>query len=475
MTFGQFLSILQARKWVALAVFSLVVAVTVVVSLVLPKQYLGVSSVMVDVKPDPVSAMGFPSVALPTFMSTQVDVLSSDRVALRVIRDLKLSENAAIREQWQAETNGEGTFEQYLVDILHKSLDVRPSRDSNVISIGYKSPDARFAAGIANAFAQAYIATTLELKVDPARQFTSFFRAQTNDARDALEKAQQRLSQYQQSNGIIATDERLDVENARLNELSSQLTQLQAISAESSSRQAQARGNQADRLQEVLNNPLISGLRADLARNEAKLQELTQRLGDRHPQVVEARANITELRSRMNAEIARVSSGVGVSNDINKSREAQLRAALDAQRASVLQMKAVRDEGSVLLREVENAQRIYDNLMTRLNQAGLEAQNTQSYVNVLTVAQPPVEHASPKLLLNTALAIVLGLILAIGVALLMELSDRRVRSSEDAVAYLGLPVIGSLPTPSAKRFNPARPAALGLAQRSLALPGPGHH
>ncbi|MCX2865277.1 chain length determinant protein EpsF [Paucibacter sp. PLA-PC-4] len=475
MTFAQFLSILRARKWAALLVFSLVVATTVVVSLMLPKQYLGTASVVIDIKPDPVSATLFPGMATPGFIATQADILMSERVTLRVIRDLKLMDNAPIREQWQTEAEGAGTFEQYLIELLQKYLEVKPSLQSNVISIEYKSPSPQFAAGLANAFAQAYIATTLELRGDPARQFNSFFQAQTKDARDSLERAQQRLSAFQQDKGIIVTNERLDIESARLAELSSQLTQSQSISAESSSRQAQARGDQSDRLQEVLNNPLISGLKADLTRYEAKLQELSQRLGDKHPQVLEARANIAELRSKIDVETRRVTSGVSVSNTINKSREGQLSAALNAQRTKMLEMKAVLDEGQVLQREVQNAQSVYDNLVARLNQSALEAQNTQSYASVLTVAQPPAEHSSPKTLLNTLLAIFLGAMLAVGVALLMEMTDRRVRNPEDAVAALGLPVLGSLPVPGAKRFNPARPVGLSLAtrQRAMSLPAPG--
>ncbi|HQC99194.1 MAG TPA: Wzz/FepE/Etk N-terminal domain-containing protein, partial [Aquabacterium sp.] len=226
MTFGQFLSILRARKWAALLVFVLVVATTVGVSLVLPKQYEAGSSVVIDVKPDPISAMNFPGMGLPSFMATQVDIMTSDRVALRVIRDLKLLDNPGLREQWQTEGEGKGTIEQWLIELLTKNLTIRPSQQSNVIQISYKSPDPRFAAGLANAFATAYIATTLELRVDPAKQFSSFFVAQSKDARAALEAAQARLSDYQREKGIIAADERMDVENARLAELSSQLVQM---------------------------------------------------------------------------------------------------------------------------------------------------------------------------------------------------------------------------------------------------------
>ncbi len=472
MTFGQFLSILRARKWAALLVFVLVVATTVVVSLLLPKKYLGSASVVIDVKPDPVSMMANGAMALPGFMATQVDILSSDRVALRVIRDLKLNENAELRQQWQTEADGRGTFEQYLIEVLQKGLDIKPSRESNVIAVNYKSPSPQFAAALANAFAKSYIATTLELRADPAQSFKKLFDAQTADARDALERAQAKLSAFQQAKGIIATDERLDVENARLNELSSQLTQLQAIAAESSSRNAQAQGAQSDRIQEVLNNPLIAGMKADLARGESRLKELNAKFGDNHPQVIETRANVNELRARIEAETRKVTSGVGVSNTINRSREAQLQRELAAQRTRVLQMKVVRDEGVVLQREMESAQRIYDNLAVRLNQTVLESQNTQSYASVLTVAQPPSEPASPKVLLNTALAVFLGLLLAVGVALLRELTDRRVRSADDVVAALGLPVLGTLPRPNAKRYVAGNRALPPPPQNLIGLPGP---
>ncbi len=472
MSFGQFLAILRARKWAALLVFVLVVATTVLVSLLLPKAYTGTASVVIDAKPDPVTAMINPAAALPSFMATQVDIMTSDRVTLRVIRDLKLLDNPTVRQRWQDEAEGKGVIEQWLVDLLQKKLDVKPSRESNVISISYKSPDPRFAADLANAFAQAYIATTLELRVDPAQQFKKFFDVQTKDARDAVERAQAKASAFQREKSIIASDERYDVESMRLNELSSQYTQLQAVSAESAGRQGQAQGGQGDRLQEVLGSALIGAMKADLTRNEARLQELNAKYGDSHPQVIEAKANIAEQRSKLDAEIKRITSGVGVSNNINKSREGQVRASLEAQRAKVLQMKAVRDEGLVLQREAENAQRVYDNLVARLSQSSLEAQSTQSYANVLSTAQPVAEPSSPKMLLNTALAVFLGILLAIGVALLLELTDRRVRSAEDAMAALGLPVLGTLPKPSAKRFS-AGHLALPPGQRSMALAGPG--
>ena len=467
MTFGQFVSILRARWWVALLLLAITVVTTLVVSSIVPKQYKATASVVVDFKPDPISAVIYGGMASPAFMATQVDIIQSDRVAQRVVRNLKLGENPQVRQQWQDETNGVGSIESWLATVFQKNMDVAPSRESSVIAVSYRAPDPRFAAALANAFVQAYIDTSLELRVNPARQYSSFFEAQSKDARAALEGAQGRLSSFQRANSIIATDERFDVESARLNELSTQLTALQALAAESSSRQTQARSKGGSDLQEVLNNPVVANLKFEISRTDAQLQGLQARYGDAHPAVREAKANLGELRTRLDAEIARVTNSVGLSNTINRQRETDVRVSLDAQRAKILRMKAVRDEGQVIQRDVENAQKAYDAVQGRYTQTNLESQTTQSNVNLLTQATPPIEAASPKILLNTLLAFFVGLLLAVGTTLLLELRDRRVRNADDILAAIDLPVIGVMPKPGSKLAIRGRHDSM-MQQRLLA-------
>lgn len=471
MSASQFFSILRARWWVVVLVFALVMVGTVAASLVWPKRYSAVASVVVDVKPDPVSAMLYPGMSPPAFMATQVDILQSERVAQRVVRNLKLTDNPDVRAQWQQATQGQGSIEAWLADNLLRSMEVRPSRESNVMSITFKGPDPRFAAGMANAFVQAYIDISLDMRTSPAKQYSSFFDGRAKEARERLEAAQIKLSDFQKSNNILATEERFDVENARLNELSSQLVAMQALAAESTSRQTQAQGSSGDRIQDVLNNPVIAGMKSDLSRAEATLQTLNARYGENHPQVIEAKANIGELRSRLESETRRVAGGVTVSNTINRQREAQVRAELEAQRSKVLRMKAVRDESSVLARDVENAQRTYDALQARGTQSSLESQANQTNIYQLTQASPPAEPSSPRLGLNALLAMFGGTLVGVLTAMALELFDRRVRSSTDVAELLGVPVLGVLPDARRTGLSAQRRAAL-LQQRVIGRLGP---
>ncbi len=467
MTFTQFLSILRARWKLSALVFALTVLTAVVVSLLLPKKYTATASVVVDAKPDPISGL-MGAMGNTSLMATQVDIITSDRVTRRVVKNLKLDQNPDIRAQWQSETDGQGAIEDWLGAFFQKQLDVKPSKESSVIAIAYQAPDPAFAAAVANAFVQAYMDTAIELRVDPAKQYSGFFDQRSKEARQVLESAQSKLSEYQQTSGIIGNDERLDVETQKLNELSSQLVMAQAMLTESTSRSAQSVLN-GDRMAETLNNPVVSSLKVELSKAEANLQEMNTRFGGNHPQVMQARANISELRTRLEQETKRAASSTTVTASVNASRVGEMRAQLEAQRAKVLKMKEGRDAMSVLQRDVDNAQKTYDALVGRTNQSNLESQTQQSNVNLLSPASPPLLPSSPRVLLNIAVAVMLGGMLAIGTAMVMELLDRRIRGPQDLVEALGLPILGVMPKPVIKRAAPTL-----MAQRVISgrLPAP---
>jgi polysaccharide biosynthesis transport protein len=459
MNLQQYVAILRARWRTALYVLAGVVGTVVLASLILPKTYTASAEILVDIKtPDPITGAVLAGMMMPSYMATQMDVIMSGRVARRVIEDLKLADDPAVREAWLKATDGKGQFEAWLAGGLRESLTVKPSRESNALTIAYKSSDAAYATKLANAFAEAYIETSVDLRTEPARQSNAFFDERGRQARDQLEAAQRRLSEYQARNGLIANDERFDVETQRLQELSSQLLALQAVAAESGGRSVQAASN-TDQMQEVLANPVVSQLTTDLNRQRARLEELSSRLGDAHPQVQEVKASIAELRRRITAESGRVAGSVNVNNRVAQSRLAQVQQALNEQRAKVLRLKKQRDEAAVLEREVESARNAYQQIAQRLSQTGLESLTTQTNVTFLERASEPTSPSSPRVMLNTILAVLVGTGLAVAAVLVLELFDRRIRSAEDVLEALDVPVLGTLPS----GIRATRPPTLALA------------
>jgi len=442
MTLHQLLLILWARRRLALAVLGLTVITTLVVSLLLPKQYKAWTAVVVDVKsPDPIVGMVLPGMMAPGYMATQVDIVNSDRTAQRVVKLLRMDESPAIREQWLEATDGKGQITHWLAELLQKKLDVKPSRESNVINISFSGQDAAFSAAVANAFAQAYIDTTIELRVEPARQYAVWFDSQVKAQRERLEAAQKALSDFQQESGIIATDERLDYEMQKYNELSSQLTQAESQGADSASKQ---KFGSSDTLQEVMTNPLINQLKADVARLESRLKELSGNLGENHPQYQRTLAELNELKARLKNETVKVTSAIGTAGRVSQAKEQELQAAIEAQRKKVLDLKKQRDEISVLVREVETAQRGFDAIGQRMTQSKLESQSLQTNVSVLTPAFEPLSPSSPRVFLNVLVAFVVGLVLALAAALGFELAQPRIRSADDLARATSVPVLVGL-------------------------------
>jgi uncharacterized protein involved in exopolysaccharide biosynthesis len=158
------------------------------------------------------------------------------------------------------------------------------------------------------------------------------------------------------------------------------------------------------------------------------------------------------MRSRLDQETRRVSSSLGVSNTINQAREGDIRSALEAQRSKVVKLKQLRDESSLLERDVEAAQRAFDAVATRLTQSSLESQTKQTNIALLNAATEPTRHSSPNMTLNALLAIFVGLMFAVATALVREMRDRRLRSVQDVLQVLGIPVLGTVPGPMRGRL-----------------------
>ena len=456
MNFSQFLLILRARQRIIWLTLVVVVLATLAVSLYLPKTYKGTASVLLNYKGvDTVTGLAMPGQLMAGYMATQIDIISSKNVALHVVDALKLAQNPAVVAQFNAATGGEGTLRDWLANLLLKKLEVVPSRESSVVEISFSGSDPQFVASIANAFAEEYQRVSIQLKVDPLKKASAYFNEQTRQMRDVLEVAQSRLSKYQQENGIVSVDNRVDVESNRLNDLSQQLVMAQALSMEANSRQRLAQGNSSLESPDVAQNPMIQNLKIALGMAESKFADISQRLAQNHPQYISAKAELDKLRSDLSEAIRNTSNSVGNNAQIMQQREGAIRSSLAAQKAKVLELNRTRDEMGVLMKDVESAQRAYDATSQRFSQTSIEGQAEQSDISILNPAVAPLVPSGPKVLLNTLLAFFFGGLLGLGLGVVLEMLDRRVRSERDLHEVLQIPVLGVIAwqAPKRRRFT----------------------
>jgi len=456
MTLRQFFLVLLARWKLAFGVFTGVVAVTILVSLLMPKMYTASATVVVDTKADPLTVAAYAVQNSTAYIATQVDIISSERVANRVVKLLKLDKSPDYIAAWKDSTDGKGDIVDWIGLMLKKTVVVTPSRDSSVVEISMTWSDPKTAAVLANAFAQAYIDTNIELKVDPAKQYATWFDERSRALRTDLEAKQKRLSDYQAETGLVAAgDGKLDIESSRLAELSSQLLTIQALRQDSQSRQRQA-GGDSDSMAEVLQSPFIAGLKADLSKAEAELQDIATNVGKNHPDYKNAAAEVANLRARVEAETAKITASFGTTTQVNLRRENEIRAALEAQKKRMLDLTHERDQVAVLQNDVATAQRNLDAVTQRLAQSSLESQTQQTNIYLLTTAVEPMKKSSPKYFLNLLVGLFLGGILGPSAALFRELTDRRVREDHDLSQATGVPLFAKIPSIKPDGRSPSR-------------------
>ena len=449
MDLSQYILALKARR----KAFSIVLAVTVftaiLVALVMPKRYDATATILIDARDEQTMAPAHMSPRERAgYIFTQMDLITSGKVAKKVVRDLKLAQQPGMREDWERETGGVGSIEEWIAANLLEKLKVDTGA-SNVLIVKYSSGDAKKAADIVNAFAKAYLDYSLELRVEPSREAASWFDEQVKALRADATNAQAKLTAYQKQKGISGADERMDVEYARLAEINAELGRQKTTTLDAETRYKQAQdliqgGVSLEAFPEVLANGYIITVKSALQAAEGRLHEQSEVYGANHPAYQRTLAEVQGLRERLNSEAKKVVTGLGNAVAQNRKRVAELQDTLAAQQDRIMKLRESRVDLAVLTRDLDNAQRAYDAALSRAIAVKMDSKVRKTNLAVLTPAVEPSKPAMPKVGLISALSVVIGLLLAAALVYALEMMDRRVRSRTDLESRLAVPSLGVL-------------------------------
>lgn len=455
MNFTQLIRILWARRRLVVSITAAALVLAVLANLVMPNKYIATASLLIDTNGvvNPLTGANGPSQAADALLATQIDVITSRAVALQVVDALNLTQ-----------TPGEaGRSRESWANSLLYSLTVKPAADSNVVRLKVEDADPKFAAAVANGFADAYLQKSLDLKTDPAKRQSEWYDKQMQSMRESVGKERESLSEYQRKTGIVAAEERLDVENSRLEDLNTQLVAAQRDVKEAQARLRQASGGAVDdqlsQSPDLMSNGLLQSMKGDLVRAESRLAEISGRYGRNHPQYIAASSEVNNIRDKIAAESQRAKGSLSQALQIAQAQETSLQRAFDDQKSSLLKLKRQRDELAVRSREVDNAQGAYDQAMQRAAQLRLESQINQTSVAILDSALAPVSPSGLGLFLTAALAVIFGSMLGAALALALEMFDRRIRAGDELMSFSGIEVLAEIPHLRAS-FKSSRPRLL---------------
>jgi polysaccharide biosynthesis transport protein len=195
----------------------------------------------------------------------------------------------------------------------------------------------------------------------------------------------------------------------------------------------------------VLQNPLLQNLKTELARSEARFADVSQRFDHNHPQYMSAQAELESLREKVTGEIKNAAGTVAREAQIARQNMTDLQRAMETQRRRILDLQHNQDEYTVLKRDVESARAAYDSSLQRGGETRLESRLNNTNTAILNYAYPPMKASSPRLLLNLALAIVFGAMLAVSASLIKDRFDPRVHSRVDLWERAEVAVLAELP------------------------------
>jgi polysaccharide biosynthesis transport protein len=454
--------ILRKRKWVVLATFAIVFALSIIATLNATRLYQATSSVAIF--PEIPNVLGLkgvedssPEYDYEVILETQAAILRSDALAMKVIEAMQLDRDprfaGATRPQAQdsirvSSMQPDPARAAGLLGAFRGGLGVQIMRNTRLVQISYTHPDPRLATEIANALVKSFIEENFKTKYESVTQTSEWLSKELADLQLKVQTSEEKLVRYQKDHSILGVDEKQNIVTAKLNELNNVLTvaQTDRIQKESNYRLA-VTGDPAalaKTSREGTSN-MLERLREKEADLNSQYAQATTQFGSGYPKVIELNNQLKQVRVEIVAEETRVQHGVRDDYLAALQRENLLTTAFEQQKREANQLNESAIEYSVLKRDAESNRQLYQDLQQRLKEAGVSAGLRSSNIRVVDVARTPTYPIKPNVPRNLEIGLLLGLACGIGLAFVLESMDTSIRNMEELSAISTLPALGTIP------------------------------
>ena len=335
-----------------------------------------------------------------------------------------------------------------IIGTFREALSVTGIPRTRSIGITVVSTDPDKAALIANTLADLYIFDQLESKFEATRRASAWLNERITDLKRKVETSEAAVETFKASMSVgEGQGEGLTMQ--QIAELNTELIAARAATAEATARFGQVnrrlKSGGISAAADVVSSPLILTLRtqlADLLRREA---ELGTRYGNKHPRMINVRAETKDVRAAISTEVRKIIEGLRNDMAVARAREQALEQSLGEleDRSVVISRSSV--QLRQLEREAEADRQIYQNFLNRFRET-TEQENLQDPdARVLSEATPPLVPAAPNVKKFYVIAIVLGLVGGLGLILILERLNNTYRTSQEVTDRTGLPVLAALP------------------------------
>ncbi len=467
----QYLRIALRWKYLIIGVTVACIVIGLIITLLMTPKYTATATVEIAREASQVTSIQGvereAGIADQEFYQTQYGLLKSRALSERVATQLRLvddpdffamfglkSDNPAFKQTSNRYVAaGRAERQRVAGEILLRNVSINPTRLSRLVDIAITSPQAGFSARVANAWAENFIQTNLERKVQATSYGRNLLERQLQLQKQRLDESQRQLVGYasqQQiinlpaqggSNGTVTSERSIVADN--LAALNTALTQATAdrIEAEARYRSGSAGGSST----EALGNVAINSLRQRRAELAAQYQQMMVQFEPGYPAAQALKSQIDQLDRAVSREESRVTGSIEGVYRAATARENALETKVDQLKLSYLDNRRRSIQYNIFQQEVDTNRALYDGLLQRYKEIGVANGVGVNNISIVDAANEPQKPSSPRLLINLFLSLLAGLVLGAGAALALEQMDEAFGDPSEVERKLGLSLLGSVP------------------------------
>jgi polysaccharide biosynthesis transport protein len=500
------LSVLHKHRYLALGVMAAVVAWMMVDSYTTVPMYRAAARIQIE---DDIAGVGTPAEIAQSMMLQDPEVYL--QTELRIIRGRDVARRAAARLELDRvpEFNGQGPqptplaramagvkwYARWPLRVLFGAadppvpvdgsvdtavfasaiidrLEVNPSRGTQLVDLAFRSSDPAFAARAVNVIASEYVSRNLEVKVSSLEKGLEKLTAEVGRQQALVQDSELKLAEYRERQDAGALADNQNIVVARLTQLNEAVTRARTerIQRETVWKQVQEAGTDLESLSVILQSGFIQTLKGQVSDLEREQARVSERYGERHPDVRKVQDQLTSARGQLDGEIRKAVQNARSEFETAQAQEATLSRALREQQgaASALGRKGV--DYTVLQREAESNREIYNMLLQRERELRVIANSRSNNVRVVDEAEVPGGPYTPNHRQDLIYALVFGLALGVAAAFAVDYMDDTVKTPEDVTRRLRLRLLGLVPAVKGDRhplLSGPVPHDFGEAFRSL--------
>ncbi len=473
------LDVLIRRKWVVVTSLVFIFFSVALITFSMTPQFKARGSLKVSAQSSNLTKFdSLEGNALKTmeFQQTQVKLLQSEQLALRVMDLLELNQNKVFNSKIGEKAEGSDavglldTIKNFVradksndsVNILSDDakqhilqdrilgsfknrFKVSPIRNSELIELTFETPDPVLSAEITNAAMDEFINMHMDGGLQRSRDASRFLGKQILSAQIKLEKSEIALQKFARKIGVVSMDPKLNMVLRQMEVLNDSLAKARSAKISAEARYEQVGEMDLKEFAQLSQSPLVQDLRSKYATLKAEYEDMGTTFKPGYPGMQKINAKMEELVSRVEAE--RVNIINSIKNDYKTAvkTEKYLTEQADIQKQRALDLEEKATQYKIYQREVESSKTIYQSLLQRSKEIEATVGAAVTNIQIIDRARPPLFPYKPRVALNLLLGMVLGLFAGIGAAFLLEYFDNTIKSPDEMADRFHIPVLGLIP------------------------------